>query len=94
MKKCPYCGFENQEPTPRCPECGGYYSKIIELIDQAAAEEEKNSGAARYRRIIQSGNIKQAIISEIRQIVDGLSGQAKLTLWVVFVFVFALVFAF
>jgi len=94
MKKCPSCGFENQEPALRCPECGGYYSKVIELIDQAAAEEEKNTWPARYRRIIQSGNKKQALASEIRQIVGGLSGQAKLALFVIFVFVFALVFAF
>jgi len=94
MKKCLACGFKSQESALRCPQCGSYYSKIIELIDQAASEEEKNTWSARYRRIIQSGAIKQALAAEIRQMADGLSGQARLTLFVIFVFVFALVFAF
>lgn len=94
MKKCPSCGFENQKPDIRCPECGSYYSTIIELIDKEATEEEKNTWAARFRRILQSGNRRQAFVAEIRQITGELTVQAKLTLFVIFVFVFALVFGF
>jgi len=92
MKKCPSCGYENPVDDMRCPKCGSYYSKIIELIDKEAAEEEKNTWRGRYRRVVASGNIKQAIASEFAQVVSTLPMKTKFTLFVIFVFVFALVF--
>lgn len=71
----------------RCPECGGFYSKAVELIDQAAAEEAAQTFAGRCRRIVASGHIRQALLAEWQ----ALPGQAKFSLWVIFVFVFALV---
>lgn len=93
MKKCPSCGYENPANDMRCPKCGSYYSKIIELIDKEAAEEEKNTWRERYRRMVASGNIKQAIASELTQMISILPMKTKFTLFVIFVFVFALVFA-
>lgn len=75
----------------RCPECGSFYSKIIEMIDEVAADEEQNTLRGRYQRILHSGNIKQAALFEWKQIKAGLSKQAWFALFVIFVFVFALI---
>lgn len=93
MKKCPSCGYESSVDAIRCPKCGSYYSKIIELIDKEAAEEEKNTWRGRYQRIVASGHIKQAIASEFVQVLSALPMKTKFALFVIFVFVFALVFA-
>lgn len=90
MKKCPTCGNESQNVAMRCPECGSFYSKIIELIDREAEDEEKNTLKGRCKRILGSDNIRQALLLELAQIKAGLSKQAKFTLFVIFVFVFAL----
>ncbi|MGR8952748.1 MAG: zinc-ribbon domain-containing protein [Gammaproteobacteria bacterium] len=91
MKKCPACGHENPLDATQCPKCGRYYSKIIELLDQAAAEEEAQSFRGQCRRIFQADNIKLALKAELTRWWAGLGGRAKFTLFVIFVFVFALV---
>lgn len=91
MKKCPSCGHENNAADLRCPECGSYYSKIIELIEQEVADEEKNTWRGRYERIVSSGNIKQALLLEWAKLRAGLTKQAWFVLLVIFVFVFALI---
>jgi uncharacterized membrane protein YvbJ len=91
MKKCPACGHENPLPEKKCPKCGSYYSKIIELIDQEAAAEEEQSFRGQCRRIFQADNVKLALKAEVKRWWAGLGGRAKFTLFVIFVFVFALV---
>jgi uncharacterized membrane protein YvbJ len=91
MKKCPECGYVNANDTPRCPECGGFYSKIIQLIEQAAAEEESQTWRGRCQRIWSADNRKQAVKRELEQFKASLTVQAKLALWVIFAFVFALI---
>jgi len=91
MKHCPSCGHERNNNDMRCPECGRFYSRVIELIDEAAADEEKNTLRGRCQRILDSGNIKQALLLEWRQIRAGLSRQALFALFVIFAFVFALI---
>lgn len=91
MKKCPSCGHESEIPEIKCPACGNYYSKIIELIDEEAENEEKHSFRGRCKRILDSGNIRQQLANELRAIVAGLSKKAKFTLFIIFVFIFALV---
>ena len=87
MPICSKCGFANAKTEMRCPECGGFYSKAVELIDQAAAEEAAQTFGGRCRRILASGQIRQALLAEWQ----ALSGRAKFSLFVIFVFVFALV---
>lgn len=91
MKKCPACGHESSLDETKCPKCGSYYSKIIELIDKVAAEEEEQSFRGRCRRILQADNVKLALKAELKHWWAGLGGRAKFTLFVIFVFVFALV---
>jgi uncharacterized membrane protein YvbJ len=91
MKKCPVCGHENPLSETKCPKCGSYYSKIIELIDQEAAAEEEQSFRGRCRRIFQADDTKLALKAELKRGWAGLGGRAKFTLFVIFVFVFALV---
>ncbi len=94
MKICPACSHENPTPAMRCPKCGAYYSKIIELIDKEVAEEQQHTWSARYRRVAKSGNVRRAVILEIRHTMAGLPLRSKLVLGVIFIFVFALVFGF
>lgn len=91
MRKCPACGHENPLSETKCPKCGSYYSKIIELIDQEAADEEERSFRGRCRRIFGAENVKLALKAEVERGWAGLGGRAKFTLFVIFVFVFALV---
>ena len=65
--------------------------QIIELIDKEAAEEEDQSFRGQCRRIFQADNVKLALKAELKRFWAGLGGRAKFTLFVIFVFVFALV---
>lgn len=91
MKKCPSCGHESESPEMKCPACGNYYSKVIELIAEEEENEEKNSFKGRCKRVFYSDNVKHELLTELRSILTDLSSKAKFTLFVVFVFVFALV---
>jgi hypothetical protein len=74
----------------RCPECGAFYSKIIELIDQEAEAEERDSLKGLCKRVLQAGSKKEAINIEWLKFKAGMTLKAKVALWVVFAFVFAL----
>ncbi|MGR8980011.1 MAG: hypothetical protein ACU84H_07985 [Gammaproteobacteria bacterium] len=91
MKTCPNCGHETDVAGIKCPVCGHYYSKIIELIDEEAQNEEKNSFRGRCQRIFRSDNIKRQFALELNSIAGGLSKTAKFTLLIVFIFIFALI---
>ena len=93
MKKCPSCHYQVDTVDLRCSECGAYYSKIIELIEQEVADEEKYTLRARYRRILAAKTIKQGLLSEFSLLNSELSQQAKWVLLVIFIFIFAMVFA-
>lgn len=91
MKQCPACGHERNNTDIRCPECGSFYSKVLELIEEEALDEEKSTLRGRCKRILNSGNIKKAVRAELDSIIAGLSKQALFTLFVIFAFVFALI---
>lgn len=90
MKKCQFCGHQNPLQEARCPECGQYYSKIIESIEHIAAEEAFNTWRARAQRIMHARNKKHAFQEEWRYFFNALTTQAKLTLLTILLFVFAL----
>lgn len=91
MNKCPACGYDNNKPEMRCPECGRFYSKIDALIAEEEADEERQTFRGQYKRIVQSGHIKQELLAEFQRIKSGLTRKALFALLVIFVFVFALV---
>ncbi|MEQ1620876.1 MAG: hypothetical protein ABL919_05675 [Methylococcales bacterium] len=91
MKDCKYCGHAHTPGSNVCPACGKFYTKIAELIAEEEAEEERRSFQGRVKRIFQSDDIKVAVKLEFKQVISGLSGKAKFTLFVIFVFVFALI---
>ncbi len=91
IKQCPACGHERNNTDIRCPECGRFYSKVLELIEEESVNEEKSTLRGRCKRVLKSGNIKQAILAEFKSTIAGLSKKALFTLFVIFVFVFALV---
>jgi hypothetical protein len=91
MNHCPHCGHQRSKTEQKCPECGRFYSKIMELIAEEEAYEIAHSWRGRYQRIINAANSKQALLTELKQIWHGLPTKARFTLFVIFVFVFALV---
>jgi len=91
MKNCVFCGHARVSGTNACPACGRFYSKIAELIAEEEAEEERRSWRGRLRRIVKAEDVKTATKLELTQLIEGLSGKARFTLFVIFVFVFALI---
>lgn len=91
MKKCSSCGHESDSSEIKCPACGSYYSKIIELIAEEEENEEQNSFKGRCKRIFHAENVRDELINELISIKAGLSNKARFTIFVVFVFIFALV---
>ncbi len=91
MKKCPSCGYDNPNNDIRCPECGSFYSKIIEAIEEIVSDEEKHSLRGRYQRIINADNKKAAFNKEWQSVKAGIDKQGWLVIFVIFVFVFWLI---
>ncbi len=91
MNKCSVCGHQRNDHDMKCPECGGYYSKIIELIAEQEEQEEMETFRGRCKRILNSGDIKHELLDELARAKAGLSKKGKFALFVIFVFVFALI---
>jgi len=91
MNKCPSCGHERKDSAMKCPECGGFYSKIAELIADEEANEEKHSFRGRCKRILNADDIKHDLLVELNRVKAGLTKKAIFTIFVIIAFVFALV---
>jgi uncharacterized membrane protein YvbJ len=90
MNNCPSCGHQRVNNETRCPECGAYYSKIFELIAEEEAYELEHSFRGHWQKILNAADKKQAVSAEFKQFWTGLTVKAKFTLFVIFVFVFAM----
>lgn len=90
MKKCSFCGYEQMDNGVKCPECGRFYSKIMQLIEEEQAYEYEHSLRGRYQRIVNAASVKQELMAEMKMIISGLDKKARFTLFVIFVFIFAL----
>jgi uncharacterized membrane protein YvbJ len=91
MNKCSVCGHERNDRDMKCPECGSFYSKIAEIIAEQEAQEEMQTFRGRCKRILNSGDVKRELVDELTLIRAGLTKKAMFALFVIFVFVFALV---
>lgn len=91
MNKCSVCGHERNDRDMKCPECGSFYSKIAELIAEQEAQEEMRTLRGRCKRILASGDVKQALLAELKLVWTGLTKTGVFALFVIFVFVFALI---
>ena len=91
MNTCSVCGHERNDHDMKCPKCGHFYSKIIEIIAEQEALEEMQTFRGRCKRILDSDDVKQALLSELRLIKAELTKKGMFALFVIFVFVFALV---
>ncbi len=91
MNNCPSCGHECSKTETRCPECGAFCSKIAELIAEEEAYEAAHSLRGRWQKIWNAPDRKQAVLAEFKQFWAGLSITGKFSLFVIFVFVFALI---
>ncbi|TAN71102.1 MAG: hypothetical protein EPN17_02825 [Methylobacter sp.] len=91
MNKCSVCGHERNDRDIKCPECGSFYSKITQIIAEQEALEEMQTFRGRCKRIINSDDVKQALLAELKRMKAELTKQGMFALFVIFVFVFALV---
>ena len=91
MNKCSVCGHERNDRDMKCPECGSFYSKVAEIIAEQEALEEMQTFRGRCKRILGSDDAKQALLSELKLVWAGLTKKGVFALFIIFVFVFALV---
>jgi len=91
MNKCSVCGHPRNNQDMKCPECGSFYSKIAEIIAEQEEQEEMRTFRGRCKRILASDDVKQALLAELKLIWAGLTKKGVFALFVIFVFVFALV---
>jgi uncharacterized membrane protein YvbJ len=91
MNKCPQCGQPRQADEYRCLACGCFYSQLDEILAAEEAEIERKSFKGRWKAIRKADNPKQAIIDELRTIRENTPRRTSFTLWVIFVFIFALI---
>jgi uncharacterized membrane protein YvbJ len=91
MNKCSVCGHEDNGGEIKCTACGHFYSKIAEIIAEQEALEELQTFKGQCKRILGSDNVKQALLTELKQMWLGLSTKGRFALFVIFVFVFALI---
>jgi hypothetical protein len=91
MNNCPSCNHERSKTDVRCPECGVFYPTIAELIAEEEAYEAAHSWRGHWQKILDAPDMKHALLAELKQFWAGLSTKAKFTLFVIFVFEFALI---
>lgn len=91
MNTCPSCGKQRLSTSLTCPECGRFYSKIIELIEQEAELEVQRSWYGRWQRLKQAATWREGIAQELRQITADWSLRTWFTLGVIALFIFALI---
>jgi uncharacterized membrane protein YvbJ len=91
MNKCSVCGHERNDRDMKCPECGSYYSKIAEIIAEQEAQEEMQTFRGRCKKIFNSDDVKHELLAELKLIRSQLTNRGMFALFVIFVFVFALV---
>ncbi|MBL6985477.1 MAG: hypothetical protein ISR72_00280 [Methylobacter sp.] len=91
MSQCLECGHQRNAGDIKCPKCGRFYSKIAEIIAEQEAQEEMQTFRGRCKRIVNSGDIKSGLLDELKQMWAGLTKKGMFALFVIFVFVFALV---
>lgn len=91
MNKCSSCGHERSHTEPRCPECGTFYPTLAELLAAEEAYEAEHSLRGRWQKIWTASDKKHALGVTVKQCWSELSLRGKFSLFVIFVFVFALI---
>lgn len=91
MNNCPHCGYQPAHIEQPCPECGRYATKIAELIAEQEADALAHSWRGQYQKIIHAPDKSQACLATFKKIWQSLPNKARFTLFVIFVFVFALI---
>ncbi len=91
MSKCLVCGQESHSVDMECPTCGSFSSKLARIIAEQEAREELQTFKGQCKRILASDDVKQALIDELKLKWSELSKKGVFALFVIFVFVFALI---
>ena len=91
MKNCPQCGKPRIGEEFKCPTCDVFYSQLDELLFAEQQRLEQDTLKGHIKNILAAADRKQAVRDELRSIWKATPLKTKITLWTVFVFVFALV---
>ncbi|MDO9140273.1 MAG: hypothetical protein Q7U38_08130 [Methylobacter sp.] len=91
MHKCSLCGHEDNGNGIKCPKCGHFYSKISQIIAEQEAQEELQTFRGRCKKILNADNPKLELLAELKRMRAELTKTGLFALFVIFVFVFALV---
>ena len=93
MKNCPQCGEPRLGEAFKCPSCDVFYSQLDEFLYEEQQELEKHTLNGRLKKILAAENRQQAFWHELGAVWKATPLKTKITLWSIFAFVFALVFA-
>lgn len=91
MNKCPQCGQQRKADEYRCLFCGCFYSQLDEILAAEEAATERKSFKGRLKAIKKADNAKQALMEELHDIRRSTPNKTLFTLFVIFVFIFALI---
>ncbi len=92
MSQCSQCGHPRDNSEARCQNCGGLNSKIDEILAREEAERDKNTLKGKLKKIIFAEDKKEELSSQYEDFKSSLSKRAMFTLFVIFVFIFAMTF--
>ena len=93
IKKCVQCGHIRETLETRCPNCGSLNAKIDGILAREEAEHQRHTLAGRLKTLLNAENKREAFFVQFKSVKDSLPEQSLFILFVVFVFVFALIFS-
>lgn len=93
MKNCPQCGQKRVGEEFKCPKCDVFYSQLDQLLYEEHLKQERVSLIGRWKFIASAENPKNAFKAELNNIWQATPLRTKITLWTIFAFIFALIFA-
>ena len=90
MKNCPKCGQPRQGEAYKCQTCDVFYSQLDEILYADQKKQKLTTIEGRLKHAWASKNRRQAVLEELRTSYQQLPLQAKVAIWTIGFFVFAL----
>lgn len=93
QKKCVQCGYPKETLETRCPNCGSLNSKIDDILAREEIELQRHTLSGRFKAVLNAENRREEFFVHLKSIKESLPEQSLFIIFVVFVFIFALVFS-
>lgn len=93
MNTCSQCSQPQEDLKSRCQHCGSLNQKIDDILAKEAAEAEKKSFKGKLKTILNADNKTKALFIQLHTAKQSLTKQAWFTLFVIFMFIFAMTYA-